>query len=231
MKPSEFNIDNVQMELGTYNTKYKAHRIRIYYTTRDNSKTNLLIHAPVMFTYGIQENKGSGYSLPLVCNELTKPFIDVIEQLENKCKEFLRTKDIAKILNKANLNVYAESINTFYRKMVDGIPCETSSPILYARLRTSFKEPEKITTSFHQVDSVNQEIVDLDHLTLGSARFKCMATLEFGSIYCGTKPSLQIRANTVIVGQQYGQQKGGKFEACIYSDISQDELESLFEKE
>ncbi|AKU37449.1 hypothetical protein [Scale drop disease virus] len=227
MKPTEFDINNVQLELGTYNTKYKSHRIRIYYTTQDNSKTDLIIHAPVMFSYGVQENKNSGFSLPLVCNENTKSFLNVIEQLEAKCKEFMASPEIAKMLNKAKINVYTESMTTLYRKMVGGVPCETSSPVLYVRLKTSFKDPTKITTSFHQIDSINQEVVPLSPETLGTAKFKCMVTCDISSVYCGTKPSLQIKANSVIVGQRYGQQQHVE-EPKAYSDISQEELDSLF---
>lgn len=205
-----FNVDNIVFEevkkCTTGSVSYQ--RIPIKYMV-NGKKDELVVETPVLFTYGVQENRQrddkavsqadkpvESYSLSLVMAD--EPTTCLFEQILERCKEHLRQKSTQKALSKFNLPV--DVMNIFYRKREDGEVVEGVPPTMYPKLYTEFCKhkssgiPPKITTKFYDL---NDE--PIDPLTLVGKRADVQAAVVVRDIYVGTSPIIQLKVNDVIV--------------------------------
>ncbi|AAL98842.1 FV3 31KDa-like protein [Infectious spleen and kidney necrosis virus] len=215
MRVNDVQMDKVEFSMGKYNEAHNAHRIMIKY-----DKGPLVVKTNVLFSYGIQENtkdgKLVGYSLPLLCDE---PLSTFVNQLEAKCREYI--VGINRVLNKKP--DYAQGLDTLYYKRVEGMVDPASKPKLYARVNTCFKDCSKITSHIMIANRFEGQAVMLPKTQpYPTGPMNCITGLQFDNIYCGTKPSMQVKAKWIIVGEQHE-------EACApMEELSQATLEDLF---
>jgi len=205
-----FCIDNIGFELPQKKqfTNGSYHRIPITYTT-DNIKSELCIATNTLMTWGIQENRKQTainvrdgpieyYTLPLVISdEQTR---DVLTSIFNACRTHIDKKDVKVAMGKYNLA--PESMQPFYwkRDSVTGDVIEGSHPTLYPKLLTKYQKIQSVDTPpVISTEFLDRDENPIDPQTLIGCRAQIVAALTIKEIYIGSKPSIQIKVNDVIV--------------------------------
>ena len=89
-------------------------------------------------------------------------------------------------------------MDIFYRKKDKGVIVPAVAPVLYPKLRTSFRksstDPIKIITGIF--DKLNEKI---NHQLLFNQKCKAICDIVIEEIFKGVKPSIQAKVDTIII--------------------------------
>lgn len=205
---SEFNVKNIifrDPKKVTHPTG-SCHKIEIAYV-QNGKEVECCVATNPLSTYGIQECKMPtdmgpplAYSLPLVCED-TETYT-VLNQIFEACRQHLELKAVKKALNK--FTMAPNLMDPFYRRRTPDGELVDTPPVLYPKLLTAYRKPTAtpfttpatIITPFSDTSGN-----DVDSATMFGVRATVVASVLIKEIYIGVKPSIQIKADDVLVIQ------------------------------
>lgn len=196
-------------------------RIFIKYRYDDNTVDKLSIKTPEYYSFGISECLNEkdktivdNYQMSLVMLDSTKPTedqlktLEMIDKITNKIKSHLKLDSTKSQLKNYEMDALVDLMKMYWLKKDNGKVVAGASPVLYPKLlkkfektRVSGMKPE-IMTGFY--DTSNAQI---EASTLVGKRFQAIGELVVDHVYIGSKPSIQLKLNDVIVVKQFSKER------------------------